>query len=140
MIVLPLIILSAILLGEFIFAEFYPSWNFISPVLININRVITIFAFFLLLFFFLLVFRAGLVANIIFGSILLFFFAVCACFTLNPIDTHTLPVDESTLFVYPDGKKVVVRSYQNAKTNGLIRDTVLVKEVYVFRQVIRRLR
>jgi len=65
----------------------------------------------------------------------LIFFGVLSCSEIYPIDTTTEPVDIKTIQTYTDGKKLVARQYENAKTNAVIKDTVLVKDIFIFRQV-----
>jgi hypothetical protein len=64
--------------------------------------------------------------------------AVSSCLTVYPIDTKTEPYDKTVLSRFTKGQKLIVREYQNAKTNGKIEDTVLVQDVFVFRKIFKR--
>ena len=69
------------------------------------------------------------------GIIFLIFLVIVTISEFHPIDTTTEPVDTKTIQSFPDGKKLVVRQYENAKTNAIIKDTVLVKDLCIFRQI-----
>ncbi|MBP6127766.1 hypothetical protein [Flavobacterium sp.] len=70
------------------------------------------------------------------GVVLFLILFINSCAEIYPIDTTTQPQDISVLQTNEDGSKLVVRERINAKTNGIIRDTVLVKDNFIFRQVI----
>jgi hypothetical protein len=63
---------------------------------------------------------------------------VFSTFFLNPIDTTTEPYDKAILERFPNGNKIVIRQYMNAKTNRKISDTVLVKDTFIFRKIFRQ--
>src|SRR5688572_24673891 len=61
---------------------------------------------------------------------------VSSYLTVYPIDTTTEPYDKSILKQFPNGSKLVAREYKNAKTTREIRDTVLVKDFFIFRKIL----
>ena len=70
------------------------------------------------------------------GGILLgLFFILNSLGEIYPIDTTTQPEDRALLKTDNEGRKWVVRGYQNAKTGHEIQDTVLVKDKLVFRRI-----
>jgi hypothetical protein len=100
----------------------------------NIERILGLTVFFGLIFCVILLFKIHPGLTTFIGLTLTFLLFILSWFTFHPIDTYTLPVDKSTLSIFPDGKKLIVRQYKNAKTNRQIQDTVLVKDVFIFRQ------
>jgi len=133
---LRLTILSAIiLLLEITFSSLFPHWTFKTGTLIICNKLIIYLSIFVLIICSLLLFRAASWLTISLGLIFLIFFGVLSCSEIYPIDTTTEPVDIKTIQTYTDGKKLVARQYENAKTNAVIKDTVLVKDIFIFRQV-----
>ena len=134
--VLRLTILSAIiLLLEFTFSSLFPHWTFKTGTLIICNKLTIYLSIFGLIICGLLLFRAASWLTISLGVIFLIFFGVLSWSEIYPIDTTTEPVDIKTIQIYTDGKKLIARQYKNAKTNAVIKDTVLVKDIFIFRQV-----
>lgn len=70
------------------------------------------------------------------GVLLFLIFFINSCAEIHPIDTTTQPNDVAVLKNYENGNKLVVRERINAKTNRVIRDTVLVKDDFIFREII----
>ena len=129
-------ILSAIiLLLEITFSSLFHHWTFKKGTLIICNKLIIYLSIFALIICSLLLFRASFWLTIFLGIIFLIFFGVLSFSEIYPIDTTTEIVDIKTIQTYTDGKKLVVRQYENAKTNAVIKDTVLVKDIFIFRQV-----
>lgn len=131
------IIFAGILLIEFLFAKFYTGWTFIKGSFVIANNIISYLSFFGLVFFTVFTFKPKSSATIALGLIALLLFSVLTYFEFNPIDTTTKPTDIKTISIQADGKKLIVRQYKNAKTNAKIVDTVLVKDVYIFRQIFK---
>ena len=134
--VLRVTILSAIiLLLEITFSSMFLHWTLKKGTLIIFNKLIIYLSIFALIICSLLLFRAASWLTIPLGIIFLIFFGVLSCSEIYPIDTTTEIVDIKTIQTYTDGKKLVSRQYENAKTNAVIKDTVLVKDIFIFRQV-----
>jgi len=90
------------------------------------------------LYLFILLFRPKRSVKIFFASFFGFFFFIIALSEIHPTDTTTEPVDIAILQKDPDGKKRVVREYESEKTNGIYRDTVMVKDIFIFRKIYSR--
>ena len=134
--VLRVTILSAIiLLLEITFSSLFLHWTLKKETLIIFNKLIIYLSIFALIICSLLLFRAASWLTISLGITFLIFFGVLYCSEIYPIDTTTEIVDIKTIQTYTDGKKLVSRQYENAKTNAVIKDTVLVKDIFIFRQV-----
>lgn len=131
------ITLGVILLIEILVGHFFPNLTFVSGNLTIANRILGYFAFsgFILSIPFL--FKATKALTIPLGVILFLIFFINSCAEIYPIDTTTQPQDISVLQTNEDGSKLIVRERINAKTNGIIRDTVLVKDNFIFRQIIK---
>lgn len=134
--VLRLTILSAIiLLLEITFSSLFPHWTFKTGALIICNKLIIYLSIFGLIICSLLLFRAASWLTSSLGVIFLIFLGLLSYSEFYPIDTTTEPVDIKTVQTYTDGKKLVARQYENAKTNVIIEDTVLVEDVFIFRRI-----
>lgn len=130
------IICALIILLEILLSVFFPEWSVRNGSLYLANQIIL----------------AGAICGIIVAGIFLtnalqgikWAIAVIAVLitlvsfylTVYPIDTTTEPYDKSILKQFPDGSKLVAREYKNAKTNREIKDTVLVKDVFIFRKIL----
>lgn len=130
-----LILFSIILLIEFLFSQAFPVWDFKSTTLVTINRIATYLSFFGFIYFLLLTFKMTSWLKHIAGPLFIIAFGVFSCSEIYPIDTTTKPEDVAILQILDNGRKKVIREYQNSKTNRLIRDTVLVKDVFIFRHI-----
>jgi hypothetical protein len=126
---------SLVLLGGFFFEQFYPNWSLRTASLISSYRISSFFSFFGLIYCLTLLFRP---ASWLKSSMIVVFsllFGMLSCSEIFPFDTTTHPVDIQTLKTFDSGKKLVVRKYENAKTGWIIQDTVLVKDVFIFRRI-----
>jgi hypothetical protein len=130
-----LLIFGSILLIEFLFSFVFPGWSLREGALIKTNNILAYFAFFGFLFCIVSLFKMFPPVLVIMGTTSAVLFCFLSCTELFPIDTTTDPVDVKTLWSSGDNRKLVVREYQNAKTNATIRDTVLVKDILIFRHV-----
>lgn len=131
-----LTILFAVLLTiEFAFAKFYPDWTFKTGTLVIGNKIISYLAFFGLLFCIALLFRVNAGLKIVLGILFILLLGILSCSEVYPIDTTTEPVDKMVLQTFGDGRKIVVRQYENAKTNAKIQDTILVRDIFIFRRL-----
>jgi phosphate starvation-inducible membrane PsiE len=129
------ILLAIFLIIEFSVSLFLGDWTFTKGSWVIINNIICYFFFFGLLYCVILFYRPVAQAAI---PIAVFFILICGALSfleIFPIDTTTQPADVSILQSYPGGKKLVIRQYKNAKTNEKIQDTVLVKDVLIFRRL-----
>jgi len=81
-------------------------------------------------------FKASKFLTIPLGILLFLIFLINSYAEIYPIDTTTQPRDISILKNYENGSKLIIRERINAKTNNIIQDTVLVKDDYIFRQII----
>jgi hypothetical protein len=131
------ILFAGVLLIEFLFVTFYPSWTFTKGSFIIANNIISYLSFFGLIFFAVFTFRPKSLTTIALGVVELFLFSVVTFIEINPIDTTTEPIDIKTIVAQTDGKKIIVRQYKNAKTNTEIIDTVTVKDNYIFRRIFK---
>lgn len=131
------IVLGVILLTEILVEQFFPNITFVSGNLNIANRILGYFAFSGFLLSILLYFKGTKLVTFFLGVLLLLIFFINSCAEIYPIDTTTQPKDISVLKIYEDSSKLVIRERINSKTNRIIRDTVLVKDNYIFRQFIK---
>jgi len=120
---------------EYAFGKFFPDWTFKSGTLVITNKIVSYFSFFGLLFCIALLFRANPVLKAVLGFLFVLLLGILSCSEIHPIDTTTQPEDTKTIQTYSDGTKLVMRHYINAKTNAQIQDTVLVKDIFMFRRL-----
>jgi hypothetical protein len=132
------VLFALIVAAEVISAKVFYNWTFINPGLSIANRIFSYFSFFSLLFCGVLLIRVKRGATLPLGLVFLGLFALLTYGEIKPIDSQTNPIDIATLQTFPDGKKLVIRQYKNMKTNSLVLDTVLVKDVSVFRGLYER--
>ncbi len=124
-----------ILILEFILNRAYPTWTFRTPSLVIGNKVITYFAFFGLIFCTMILVRAPRLLNIFFGIVMFLLFCVASCATIFPVDTTSQPKDKVLLSSYADGRKKIIREFRNARAGAPVYDTVLVKDILIFRRL-----
>ncbi len=130
------IISGIILLKEIMIDHFFPDLTFINGTLTITNRIVDDFAFSIFILSIPLLFNVRKILTIPLGVVLFSFFFVNSCAEIYPFDTTTEPVDVSILKTYDSGSKLIIREYKNVKTNEIIHDTVLVKDNFIFRQII----
>ena len=130
------ITLGLILLTEILVGRFFPNLTFINGNLTIANRILGYFAFSGFILSIPIFFKATKILTIPLGVILFLIFFINSCAEIYPIDTTTQPNDISVLQTNEDGSKLVVRERINVKTDGIIRDTTLVKDNFIFRQII----
>ena len=130
------IILGVILLTEILTGVFFPNLTFINGNITIANRIVGYFSFSGFILSILILCKANKILTILLGIILFFFFFINSCAEIYPIDTTTEPEDVSVLQTFENGNKMIAREYKNAKTNQIIKDTVLVKDKFIFRQII----
>lgn len=131
------IICTSILIIEFIFKTYFIDWSFNKSYFVIANRILGNFAFFGFFCFLLYTFKPKSALTILIGIISSLIFLLLAFFEINPIDTITQPIDISILKTFPNETKLISRQYENAKTTHQIVDTVLVKDISIFRKIIR---
>ncbi|WP_420149826.1 hypothetical protein [Spirosoma sp.] len=130
------IIFAAIVIGEELFAEYGRDITFINGELVRINRFIGITAHVGLPYcIFLLLVKNKLLAHVI--PIVLFvpFGLLFVWLELVLIDTTTHPVDIVMLNSDKEGRKLIIRQSLRLKTDSIERDTVWVKDTFIFRKV-----
>jgi hypothetical protein len=125
-----------VLLTEILIGQLFPRLTFVYGALTITNRIIGYFSFCGILFCLLLLFKVGKDLRAILGIFIFSFFFINSCSEIFPIDTTTEPVDIATLNTDKNGNKLIIREYKNVKTNEEIRDTVLVKDFFIFRELI----
>jgi hypothetical protein len=125
-----------VLLAEILIGQLFPTLTFMYGALTITNRIIAYFSFCGILFCLLLLFRVDKDLRLILGILIFSFFFINSCSEIFPIDTTTEPVDIAILNTEGNGNKLIVRQYENVKTNEKIRDTVLVKDFFIFRELI----
>ncbi len=130
-------LLMLILIAEIAFAYFMGNWEFRIPMLNVLNRIAVLFCALLLVT--LVVSKINRKAGLISGAVFMFVFSLFAIAESNPMDTTTQPKDIAILQKVDKRQKVVVREYKNMKTNNIIRDTLLVKDVFLFRKKIKQM-
>ena len=118
-----------------IFEYQFPQWTFITGALVIANRILTQLSLAGLLFSLILFLKPSKNVKLVLGSLFVLFFGLLTLGELFPIDTTTEPVDISTIQIDSQGKKTIARQYINAKTNSKITDTVLVKDIFIFRKL-----
>ena len=128
-------ILGILLLIEILCNQFIPKLTFISGELTITNRIIGYFSFSGFVISLLLLLKVNKWLTIPLGIILSIFFVVNTLAEIRPIDTTSEPTDMTVLNTDSIGRKTIVRKYINAKTNRTIQDTVLVKDVLIFRYI-----
>lgn len=129
------IFFSFVLLVELFISIAFPQLTFSYGSLITFNNVLTQSSV-LGLIVCLAIMRTKN-KKVIIGLAVLFtiFIAFDAYMEVKPIDTTTHPTDIKILNYDDRGNKLVVRDYLNTKTNHKIRDTVLVKDYFIFRLI-----
>lgn len=130
-----LIVFASIVLLEMLRGQFLPKWTFNVSSLIILEKTVTIFSVYGLIFCCVLFFKPSKTMTLGLSIILLLLFALTLNLSINPIDTTTQPVDIKIHRQIDNGRKLVIRKYKNAKTNASLQDTVLVYDVGVFRHV-----
>lgn len=128
--------LGLILLTEILVGRFFPNLTFVNGNLTIANRILGYFAFSGFILSIPIFFKVTKILTVPLGVILFLIFFINSCAEIYPIDTTTQPNDISVLQTNEDGSKLVVRERINAKNNGIIRDTTLVKDNFIFRQII----
>ena len=130
------ITLGLILLIEILVGRFFPNLTFINGNLTITNKILGYFAFSGFILSITIFFKATKILTIPLGVMLFLIFFINSCAEIYPIDTTTQPNDISVLQINEDGSKLVVRERISTKTNGIIQDTTLVKDNFIFRQII----
>jgi uncharacterized membrane protein YeiB len=131
------IICTSILIIQFIFKTYFNSWTFNKSYFVIANRILGNFAFFGFFCFLLYTFKPKSALTILIGIISLLIFMLLVLFKINPIDTTTQPVDFAIIKRFPNETKLISRQYENAKTTQKIIDTVLVKDIFIFRKILK---
>lgn len=131
------IICVFILTFEFIFKTYFIGWTFNKSYFVQTNKILETFAFFGFFYFALYTFRPKSILTKIVGIVSAIIFMLLAFFEINPIDTTTHPLDIAILEKCPNETKLISRQYENAKTSRQINDTVLVRDVFIFRKIIK---
>lgn len=132
-----ILIFVLILLIQILAGAYLPNFTFINDKLSVAYRILGYFSFSGLILSILLYFKVYKTLTILLGVILLLIFLLGSILTIYPIDTTTAPIDITVLQTYEDGSKLIIREKINAKTNGTIRDTVLVKDLLIFRKILQ---
>jgi len=132
------LLFGIILLAEITVGHFFPNLTFVNGNLTIANRVVAYLSFSSFILCIPILFKASKMLTIPLGLILFLIFFVNSCAEIYPIDTTTQPKDISILKTYENGNKLIVRERINAKTNNIIQDTVLVKDNFLFRQIISK--
>jgi hypothetical protein len=101
------------------------------------KRILGYFAFSGFILSTIIFFKATKILTIPLGVLLFLIFFINSCAEIFPFDTTTQPHDIQVLLTNEDSSKLVVRERINAKTNGIIRDTALVMDKFIFRQIIK---
>lgn len=131
------ITLGLILLTEILVGQFFSNLTFVNVNLTIANRIICYFSFSGFILYIPIFFKVTKTLTIPLGVILLLLFFINSYAEIFPIDTTTQPKDIVVLQTNKDGSKLIVRELINAKTNGIIRDTALVKDNFIFRELIK---
>ena len=130
-----IILFGIILLIEFLFHQLFPDWEFINGVLTISNKLLLYYSILTMLFCLARFFKVNKVLTSIMGSLFFIYLILVTITEIYPMDTTTEPVDIKTLRIENDKRKLIVRQYENAKTNRIIHDTVLVKDIFIFRRI-----
>ena len=128
--------MGIILLTEISVGHFFPNLTFVDGNMTIANKIIGYFSFSGFILSILIFLKASKMLTIPLGVILFSIFLINSYVDIYPIDTTTQPKDVSVLQICKNGNKLTVREYKNAKTNAIIKDTVLVKDKFIFRQII----
>ena len=124
-----------ILLVQFSFIYGFSHWTFIKGFYVVANKLILYFSIFGFILCIAGLFKAPRGLRVFLGITFSLFFLGTAYSEINPIDTTTEPVDIQLLSTFSNNKKLIVRHRINGKTNSEILDTVVVKDVGIFRRV-----
>jgi hypothetical protein len=131
------IVLGMVLFTEIFVRHYFPHLTFFNSSVAIANRIVGYFCFSGFLFSIPILFKASKLITVPLGILMFLFFFINSYVEIYPIDTTTEPQDKFILRTYEDGNKLIVREYKNVKTNEIIRDTVLVKDKFIFRQIIQ---
>jgi len=129
------IIFTIVIILETLHYQFFHYWTFAKGEYVIAYRLIQLFSEAGLLFCLPTLFKARKLIMIPWGILLSLFFIISAYGEIHPIDTTTEPKDIEVKQTFSDGKKLVVREYENAKTGSGIHDTVLVMDWLIFRRI-----
>jgi ABC-type transport system involved in multi-copper enzyme maturation permease subunit len=135
-ILLATIFFGIVLLADTISWYRFPEITFVNGNLDMASNVVIHFAFLGFILGLLLWFKANNMVIVPIAVLLFFIFFINSCAEVYPIETTTEPVDVIVLRRDKNGIKLIVREYKNAKTNRIIQDTVLVKDYFIFREII----
>ena len=130
-----LIFCVLIVFVEVVINQFFPSLTFINTSLVIVNRIIAYLAFFIILFCLVHPVMNKRKSQVLFGFIFFILFMIIVATEIKPVDTTTVPKEILTFSNLPDGRKIIVRSYVNAKTTSQMNDTVTVKGFFIFRKI-----
>src|SRR5688572_23282961 len=121
-----------ILLLQFIFEQNSPRIHFVKGSYTITYRIVGFLAFSTFLMGLVLLLTSNRTVKIVSGCFLFLILFINSCGEIYPIDTTTKPEDKAVLWTGTNGEKLIAREYKNAKTNRLIRDTVRVRDKWIF--------
>lgn len=130
-----LILFCIVFISRQIIEISFPKWTFNRNDLNILYDIIGYVSFFGLLFCILLLLtnrRTVLIPVAILFSLLVSCESYFAAF---PFDSQTAPEDFQVIHIYKDGRKLISRKYQNAKTGTWNIDTAIVWDNNVFRRI-----
>jgi len=115
---------------------FFSEWTFKNRLYYNLFWVIHYSSFVLCFFSFLIIFLKQTQSKIFCGvtAIIISYFIFHLQF--NPIDTNKYPVDKKVLSKNRN-EKIIVREMNKGKSNEIVNDTVKVKDIFIFRKIIK---
>lgn len=130
------VLFGAILLTKTLVAHFIPNLTFINGELVIATRIIVFLLFLCFIMCVFMLFKPNEILVMLLGIVLFLIFFVYSCSEIYPIDTTTQPKDILILETYEDGTKLILRERISMKRNIPIQDKVLVKDNFIFRQII----
>ena len=125
------------LIAQVILSVFFSEWEVRNG---NANMWWSILLWFsvcYILVYLIVISRIGTTVKWTISILVLTVCGVAGCASVHPLDTTTEPYDIEVLKEGPDGEKIVVREYKNAKTNRIIKDTIQAYDVFLFRKLVK---
>ncbi|SEQ58121.1 hypothetical protein [Epilithonimonas lactis] len=114
---------------------FFSEWTFTDRLYYNLFWATHYSSFVLCFFSLLIIFLKQTPPKIlcVLTAIIISYFIFDIQF--NPIDTSKYPIDKKVLFKN-ENKKIIVREMNKGKSNEMIKDTVNVKDIFIFRKIL----
>lgn len=113
----------------------FSNWTFKNPFLIDFFHSLTSFSLIFILF---------IIPVFLFPKTRIFFYFLILALTIvstylnfKPIDTYETPKDYKVLDVNNQDEKLIIQSKYSLKNDRIKHDTILVRDYFIFRKIIK---